>query len=449
MKVEVGCSCIVLDEDWLNLKTYRVNSIEDGKVELIKSSDYLREERGHFVEIDKVFASPFSLFTRRTSEEHYISRFMLDLSRSYFRSERRIELDVLVENMRSHPKLKNVGSEVIYAYLKCLVATKYLTAWSDKRKKHRKVFIEPSENARAAEKQREFAGTLGSELHELSERIRLLISHTGSVGTYRENLLRGLLKRSLPERYHVATGFIYGCSRQIDILIYDRIDYSPIFREDDLVVVSAASVRAVVEVKTNLTKVELKESIFLINELGLQDVGFPPFFKGIFAFDSDISQVVLKEALAVYRFEPISFDECENQVVILDPHQHVTSICVLNGAAGHVYYQKDPETTNYVPVLYEYTSATGLNSQAAFFLDSLLAHLRTSPIKEDLSSRILMELGADSIFTKVGSLTYPSWGPYMREEDGIFEMAIDEVERMEQDIEKYNEWLQFHIDGLS
>ncbi|MCQ9136844.1 DUF6602 domain-containing protein, partial [Streptomyces hilarionis] len=73
---------------------------------------------------------------------------------------------------------------------------------------------------RAREKQRKFSATIAGELASLSQRVRFIIDHGPTVGTYRENLLQSLLRKHLPERYHVATGFIFGLSRQIDILIY-------------------------------------------------------------------------------------------------------------------------------------------------------------------------------------------------------------------------------------
>jgi len=77
---------------------------------------------------------------------------------------------------------------------------------------------------RQQEQERKFAATLAAELSEMSTRINGVIPHAGEKGRYREDLLRTVLERNLPTRYHVATGFIYGCKRQLDILIYDQID---------------------------------------------------------------------------------------------------------------------------------------------------------------------------------------------------------------------------------
>lgn len=153
----------------------------------------------------------------------------------------------------------------------------------------------------------------------------------------------------------MATGFIYGCSRQLDIVIYDRIDYAPVFREGDLVVVPPASVRAAIEVKTNLNKQEIKDSILLLQNVCLLDDKAPPFFKGIFGFQSELEKKkILEEVLACYWYEPNGVGDMEEHIIVSRPHDHITCLCVLDSAFGTVFYDKDEITGNYIPVLYGY-----------------------------------------------------------------------------------------------
>lgn len=97
-------------------------------------------------------------------------------------------------------------------------------------------------------------------------------THHGSEGTFCENLVREFLRKVLPGRYSVDAGFIRGrpmqvggetrfVSHQLDIIVHDTTDYSPIFRSEDFVIVLPEAVAAVIEVKKCLTSAELKDSL--------------------------------------------------------------------------------------------------------------------------------------------------------------------------------------------
>lgn len=262
------------------------------------------------------------------------------------------------------------------------------------------------------------------------------------MGTYRESILQALLRKSLPERYHVATGFVYGSSRQIDILIYDRIDYAPVFREGDLVVATPASVRAVIEVKTNLTKQELQKSINFLQEICLLDNRNPPFFKGVFGFRSDLDKdALLAEVVNCYDSEFQDWEGMDNINIMGNPYEHITCFCVLDKVYGFVEYDRDGSTKNMVPGLYSCESATELNAQAAYFMDLLLAYLQTDQIKRDTSRRIIRELGADTICQKFGNLAPAIWGPYFSRDEIGDPAGVEAVAAAEGEIFAVSEWL--------
>lgn len=48
------------------------------------------------------------------------------------------------------------------------------------------------------------------EAYLTTNKISLLVSHNQTVGNYRELLLRNLLKKHLPSKFSIATGFIQG-----------------------------------------------------------------------------------------------------------------------------------------------------------------------------------------------------------------------------------------------
>src|SRR4051812_46839143 len=69
-----------------------------------------------------------------------------------------------------------------------------------------------------------------------------IVSHPGTRGSLAENLLRELIREFLPQRWGAGTGFIMdpelGRSNQVDLLIYDLMTTSPVYRDGDLVILS-------------------------------------------------------------------------------------------------------------------------------------------------------------------------------------------------------------------
>src|SRR5262249_25473587 len=131
---------------------------------------------------------------------------------------------------------------------------------------------------------RKYLATFADDLLAKSRRIDYLVRHTGTVGNYREELLRATLRQLLPKCYEVSTGFIQDCPRQLDILIWDAMRYSPLFREQGFVVVPSAAVRGVIEVKTRLDTKSLDEALAILTDVLRFDQPVIPIFKGIFAF---------------------------------------------------------------------------------------------------------------------------------------------------------------------
>jgi hypothetical protein len=137
---------------------------------------------------------------------------------------------------------------------------------------------------------RRYLASFSEELLVKSRRIDHLIQHTGTVGSYREDLLRNLLGQILPQRYQVSTGFIENSPRQLDIIIWDAHRYGALFRDGGVVVVPAPSVRAIIEVKTTLGTGSLDEALEILDDVMRVSPPLLPVFKGIFAFESDYAQ---------------------------------------------------------------------------------------------------------------------------------------------------------------
>ena len=136
--------------------------------------------------------------------------------------------------------------------------------------------------------------------------------HNLSAGYHCEILLKEYLRKNLPKKYSVDTGFIRCnpqpaeeddegnptdyiiASPQIDILIHNDYDHTPIYRTGDCVIVEPESVAAIIEVKKNLTHTELRAALDNISNsyhVTGPDRTYDPsrVFKGIFAFSSNIS----------------------------------------------------------------------------------------------------------------------------------------------------------------
>lgn len=95
-------------------------------------------------------------------------------------------------------------------------------------------------------------------LGKLAQIKSYITKHNPTIGVLTEEILRNFLSNHLPNAVSVEQGFILHddgeLSKQIDILIYDSQSYAPFYRVNDIVVVPAESVIAVIEVKTTITK---------------------------------------------------------------------------------------------------------------------------------------------------------------------------------------------------
>jgi hypothetical protein len=146
-----------------------------------------------------------------------------------------------------------------------------------------------------------FHETITAELIGVKDRVRILANHWGEDGKYKEVILKNIIERFLPEQYKIGTGFIvketskrntHQSSSQIDLIIYDT-KYPVLFKEGDFVIVTADAVAGIIEVKTNLEKAGLKETIEKSNIIGkfISDarkkykVKTRPIFNGIFSYE--------------------------------------------------------------------------------------------------------------------------------------------------------------------
>ena len=96
--------------------------------------------------------------------------------------------------------------------------------------------------------------SLNTEMTAIKDRVRNLIHHWPTDGSFKESVLRNVLRRHLPESLFVGTGFVVTAqksSKQIDVLVLDK-KCPRLFWDGDLVIVTPDAVRAAIEVKTGL-----------------------------------------------------------------------------------------------------------------------------------------------------------------------------------------------------
>lgn len=233
-----------------------------------------------------------------------------------------------------------------------------------------------------AEQSRQYYGSLAEEISIKSEKIALLISHGQTVGNYRELILRELLKKYVPKKISIATGFIEDISKQIDILIYDSQNHSPVFIEGELVVVLREAVKVIIEVKSNLDTKTLKETLQDTYDMTREGIFKPtiPIFKGLFAFDSkyeDTSSIanVIKEFYTVpFWVEKMQCD-VTNDVQYL--FNEITCVAVPNKHCLFSQYMlaNNNDTDNLIPKLLSISDEKKTDIHTAMFIATLFDYL--------------------------------------------------------------------------
>lgn len=144
----------------------------------------------------------------------------------------------------------------------------------------------------------EYHKTTTKELNALTNKVRNLILHWGEDGRYKEAVLKNVIKRFLPEKFIIGTGFVikqtetrgqHLSSRQLDLIIYD--DASPVlFKEGDFVILTPDSVKGIIEVKANVQNQGIAGIVRQANENGQfifsgKSKKDEEFFNGIFSYE--------------------------------------------------------------------------------------------------------------------------------------------------------------------
>ncbi len=89
------------------------------------------------------------------------------------------------------------------------------------------------------------------------------IEHKGERGAHNESALRRILRAVLPKKVGVGSGFIEFSnsqqSTQQDIILFDAVNYAPLYANDDCQIYPVEMVLATIEVKSKLTSDDLEK----------------------------------------------------------------------------------------------------------------------------------------------------------------------------------------------
>jgi hypothetical protein len=163
---------------------------------------------------------------------------------------------------------------------------------------------------------------------------RTIVRHRATRGVIAERVLADLLTEFLPVQFCVSTGFILSpsnvASRQVDVLVYDRLKAAPIYRDNVCSVVSPGMAVLALESKTFLKLPEFKdacENIRSVKALNEAVTGV------VFAFGGMLPATIERHLRAVMRSVPpkhrVDFfmNLGSDYVVRLDPGNRGTYTC--------------------------------------------------------------------------------------------------------------------------
>lgn len=212
---------------------------------------------------------------------------------------------------------------------------------------------------------KEFHISINNEIVSLKDRIRHLIAgtHWATDGTYKESVLRAVLRRYLPEEYNIGQGFIVfddnTVSKQIDILITDK-KYPHLFKDGDSYIVTQDAARAIIEVKTTLNASNLKDATKkLFNDVNKINTirdninsNLNNIWAGLFAYD-------------------INIDNISDKLIFLQDYPHID--CISLGQSDFIHYWR--KTSTQIQDEYSYYEFRDCNFSFSYFIGNLIDYL--------------------------------------------------------------------------
>ena len=112
----------------------------------------------------------------------------------------------------------------------------------------------------------EYIADVAKEMAYKSESIRRDFAHHHlTAGECREDLVKDFLQGHLPKRFGVSTGFAISTggmfSSEADLLVVDHQNNAPLYPDNRKSLWPVEAIYALIEVKTNLNRTDLKDAI--------------------------------------------------------------------------------------------------------------------------------------------------------------------------------------------
>jgi len=397
------------------------NSTNDNGLKKYKIEDFDREVKPFFL---------FNIYKTYQTKEHLeiqkkLNNWHLVINHIYESDKRQLKIEDCINFIQQ--KL-NVTKDIAEAFIKINIVR--YDKFKFKKTKSGE-FITLSKELEEFENKKRYLSSISDEIRSQSNRIDYVIGHGQTVGNYREKLFTSVLSKYIPKKFHIATGFIEGISKQIDIIIYDQHNYIPTFRDDDLVVVKKESVIAVIEIKSTLNAKTLKESLEGIEMITEKGMSSTTFFKGVFAFKSTLSKELISKHISTF-YE-------NNQIEAI--YEHLDVICIPKFSTQFIDYNNLENEKNSCPSLYEIEDLKELFIGESFFFHKLFSFLDVDITAKKINGKYFYELNSMSKINLIKVLTEDDWMPFF-----TFPSELNSVKHLDLDTQ-YDEIVKTNIEN--
>lgn len=176
------------------------------------------------------------------------------------------------------------------------------------------------------------------------------LTHNGEKGKEAEEILKNFLKKYLPQKYQVTTGFVHtdmGISNQSDILLYDANNYPPLYSGYANQIIHMSSLRAVIECTMKLNKRKIEEDNKKINNLKalykknviIQDSMSREPLAILFAYKSEGNILDNLNKLKEKNFDIVFCADGQLYILIADTNEYTNNVVdgVFSGETIHGY----------------------------------------------------------------------------------------------------------------
>lgn len=231
----------------------------------------------------------------------------------------------------------------------------------------------------------EYHKTINKEICLLKDKLKYLTKHPAENGRFREIILSNTIKKHLPAKYSIGTGFIlkqcetrgdHEISSQVDLMVYDN-SYPILFREGDFAIVTTDAVRAIIEVKTDFSRKGFSEAYNKACELGQfvlsnRDIEIlpNPFFNGLFYFNHSRSSARDNHVMNTIRGK--HNDIPDNDLYHLSCVNHIS----LSDRVIYKYWHSNRDGSKHKFYCLDDLSYS-------FFLSNMLSHLEGRTMKDN------------------------------------------------------------------